>query len=1139
MKKYKVLFIVMINTLTVFSQTTNPIKTDLPTILPPSPTVAALMKFEEVPVSNYTGVPDISIPLFSSGTHSKDVNLDISLKYHTTSAEEVASDVGLGWSLFAGGTISRTVRGLPDEYYADGKVGIYHTSDLPNVNNYYSFINLLQNGINTTAEHYLVEEFQWDTNEKGKYDSEHDLWQFNFMNYTGRFIIKKNTTTGLLEVKELDNSNLKIINYHDVSMTSNRYKPTSFAIFDDKGNKFIFDIAEITNQNTFTETTGFAAGDVTPGSEWLDPDAHKTSISPTINYKSAFHLSKIYDCNNQLIVDLLYNNDSNVYKEIVTDKTFKESTVTNDDPYAIAMQALQMASAYCLDGFADVSKMEPKTLTSLSKRITTVKKLSVVNIIGKARVSFVFGQGREDNNMHNPSDAYYFKELVIKNWDNVDIKKFTLNHSYSTVIDKRMLLTEVLQSNSINNETQTYKLDYIVNEANGQIISKDYWGNFNLVPVGFSGPYYKEVTPNFITTDALQKIQLPSKGCVIFDFESNNYSYEGDVALTNFDDNPNNWTHTTSTHNFSSSQTNIQNLNFNQNADQKITIFPGQSLGEDGGITLTKNGVAVASYTNISCPSDFPDCGIEYTLLAGSQYGLKIWWVNLETTGSTSVKIVYHTRKPITQNWLYGGGIRINRIGYFDNGSVPKDYYANQYLYGQFSPSKENNYSYDFFSNQITSGSLVFKKPIFRYQTSIDPGIHCSGIPAMILDYDVITSFNNLASLRTQGSDVGYKNVSVYETNNGKTNFIYTSPIDYPESEIAFSLRPPFLPSENYDYKRGLVLEEKIYNNQNKLLSEIKNNYLFENKIELTGIRFFSHPINCPESFRYVDYAHFLSCNTHTCFFPYNTNCVGNEATDFIGNKNILEAYGWAKLTSKIAKNYFYPIGGSTQIVQTDETYSYNPVNKQISEQTITNSVGEVLKTKYTYHSGNSTFSQNRISEIDKVETFRNADPITTTKINYATTWNGNVSYLPKNIQNSKGAGTLENRVSYNLYDEFSNPLELQQEKGTIVSYIWGYNKTYPIAKIENATNAQIATALGLSLNSVDETKLPQINNLRNSLPSTLITTYTYLPLIGITTITDPKGDIITYSYDAFGRLQYVKDKENKILSENEYHYKP
>jgi len=106
------------------------IKSEMPTILPPSPTAAALMKFEEVPVDNYTGTPDISIPIFSTPTRSKDIGLDISLKYHPASAaaSETASDAGLGWSLFVGGTVSRTVRGIPDEYLVIGKKsGIYRT----------------------------------------------------------------------------------------------------------------------------------------------------------------------------------------------------------------------------------------------------------------------------------------------------------------------------------------------------------------------------------------------------------------------------------------------------------------------------------------------------------------------------------------------------------------------------------------------------------------------------------------------------------------------------------------------------------------------------------------------------------------------------------------------------------------------------------------------------------------------------------------------------------------------------------------------------------------------------------------------------------------------------------------------------
>jgi hypothetical protein len=82
-------------------------------IFPAAPTANNLMKFEEVPVSYYTGIPDINIPLFNIPTNNPNVNLNVQLKYHPLSAkpEDKASETGLGWSLLAGGTITRTVRG--------------------------------------------------------------------------------------------------------------------------------------------------------------------------------------------------------------------------------------------------------------------------------------------------------------------------------------------------------------------------------------------------------------------------------------------------------------------------------------------------------------------------------------------------------------------------------------------------------------------------------------------------------------------------------------------------------------------------------------------------------------------------------------------------------------------------------------------------------------------------------------------------------------------------------------------------------------------------------------------------------------------------------------------------------------------
>lgn len=51
--------------------------------------------------------------------------------------------------------------------------------------------------------------------------------------------------------------------------------------------------------------------------------------------------------------------------------------------------------------------------------------------------------------------------------------------------------------------------------------------------------------------------------------------------------------------------------------------------------------------------------------------------------------------------------------------------------------------------------------------------------------------------------------------------------------------------------------------------------------------------------------------------------------------------------------------------------------------------------------------------------------------------------------------------------------------------------------------------------------------------------TYTYDPLTGMTSSTDPSGRTTYYSYDGSGRLQAVKDTQQKTKETYEYHYRP
>ena len=81
---------------------------ELPQITPPSPNAASLGQYGDIPVSYYTGVPNISIPLYT--INSGEIKLPISLSYHSSGIKvtQEASWVGLGWALNAGGVITRS-----------------------------------------------------------------------------------------------------------------------------------------------------------------------------------------------------------------------------------------------------------------------------------------------------------------------------------------------------------------------------------------------------------------------------------------------------------------------------------------------------------------------------------------------------------------------------------------------------------------------------------------------------------------------------------------------------------------------------------------------------------------------------------------------------------------------------------------------------------------------------------------------------------------------------------------------------------------------------------------------------------------------------------------------------------------------
>jgi YD repeat-containing protein len=52
-----------------------------------------------------------------------------------------------------------------------------------------------------------------------------------------------------------------------------------------------------------------------------------------------------------------------------------------------------------------------------------------------------------------------------------------------------------------------------------------------------------------------------------------------------------------------------------------------------------------------------------------------------------------------------------------------------------------------------------------------------------------------------------------------------------------------------------------------------------------------------------------------------------------------------------------------------------------------------------------------------------------------------------------------------------------------------------------------------------------------------VMNTYTYDPMIGVTSVSGPNNTPTTYEYDDFGRLELIRDSDGNILQSYEYHY--
>ncbi len=1128
---------------------------DLKKIVPPNPNVASLMKATMTPITEYAGLPNINIPLY---TISEDnINVPISLSYHTGGIQvsEESGIVGLGWALNAGGVISRSINGYGDfgEDPLNSSTNTYlnFTGPIPDqvlTNNgngpYFNLSNnqFIRADVNCN---FLVNNSLTYIGLVGEYtprDFMPDTYHFNFNGYSGSFVMKKDGSIFLLE-----KNGLKITWEYEPGLNN-----FSFSIVTEDGAKYTFKDWAKTNTDMYMS------------SSW---------------HISTWYLSKITTVNGG-VVDFIYEEKGKSYPL----KSFFQSY------YAPGAWVTGMGTQAEID---DIYLIE----IQFSK--------------GKVKFNYSDSGVRQDI-----STAYYLENIEILDINQKSIKKHDFNYSYfgsasassgsvqtgdyagditinssNPSLNLRLRLDEVTED-----EIKTHSFDYhdapLAQIPNKTTMSQDYWGFYNgianydsFIPYGSESMGGLPIKAKRYPVESkaklfsLYRITYPTKGYTDFEFESNTYNTELNQIPTSYVDPPPTVQKSDYVSSFGGGVitskivdpqgesvivrfdlaiygSNVEDryqhpFNFQTDMDLKIR------QNSNGAVIWSENFPSSEAYMEFAQTGQvFHSVSLDIGTAQIGGYTIEAYFNDHSGLyfGQAKITVTWEeTQVSETEKYSLGGGLRIKSVTDFDfNGEQLRKRNFN-YHFKDIVNSIEVDKSYGLLKTYPKfSEDHAFEYTPFENQ-SVSIATHTLIGRAF--------SGNNFS--KDKGSYVGYDQVTMtYEDNTGKDNGktvskFYNNQDHDSQNNLGLSHFDGHhkFPSIRLPHN-GLLYKQEKYKRLNDdsyvLIQESDTEYSI-NGISVNGFDF-------QDLFFSSDYV-ISSIQESTYDITISDPCL----------LNIFQFHPhYSTLVQKQSqKETIYDTNGQNPIITQQNFYYENPIHYQLTKSETIDSKGNTILNKFFYPDDVINASsliggvlstnqlkaidslkidyQHRIAESIQSEIYKNGSLLSIQRTNYKN-WGIKINsleniILQETVQTSKGSESLDDRIIYHDYDQYGNPQEVSKSEGVHIVYIWGYNHEFPVAKVENANyNDVINTGINLiTINNTTTTDISlraELDMIRQTLTTAMVTTYTYDPLIGITSVTDPKGYTTYYQYDDFGRLKIVKDHNGNILSNTSYSYK-
>jgi YD repeat-containing protein len=1146
-------------------------------VIPPSPDAAALGKFVEVPVSYYTGIPQISIPIYTIQTGN--IQLPISISYHASGVkvEDVASRVGLGWALNAGGVISRSVVGCPDEG-GDICSGIWGGPD-PDPQT-----------LSAMDKYRMV---------NGQLDMQPDMFFFNFGEYSGKIYIDRNG-----DCMTIPHTTLKI----EPGLGPKKRPDGSWVITAPDGKKYTFATTETSRVATVCGTTLTQQDRVNP-------------------YISSWYLSKIEEPSSSRSIVFNYSDlAETVNYTIGTSESFNVN-VNGTGPNAgietcasfySNFKPQRLESIYFDGGYVRFNYTSGRLDLKGASRLNSIEIRNQKHTFLK-RFDFKHDYFHTECGSRYYQDCYRLKLVEILESSDDGTVKAPYEFKYNEFTNSDLNLP------ARNSKDQDF-WGYYNDKKNLTTVPYIYQNGIDLTDM--NRYLFYPLGNRWINTEAtsafiLEEIHYPTGGYTRFTYEQNevistelknktvpknvqlnssmteeeipftvNCFYEPGAVVTisyykSICD-PDGVEDGSETIDFNSGLGNGSDyFNLIGTPPGGGTEIPVDNIGSGGIISIINrsgsgsstggsgsmvvippgllppiNGIPSlpaniidncdqidAQIEGVPCeePNYCPIAEIDGTnnshggALIASDVPYRIFLPN------GSYKLLVHNALPqfdydikldyeneIDTPNKYAGGLRIKRITQYDP-DRNKEEVRNDFYYEE---------------DGLSTGTIMFLRnnPYYHGESSV---------------YDQITwGASSAATMaNTNGSIVGYKKVTVLNGINGvngKTEYYYTSFEDFPD--LGISNNAPYTPLKSMDWQRGLLDRQITYRRTGQpksndsmheagpgtghtydIVSEIDPHYTFNyHPLEISGVKMM------------ID---------HTAY----AYIEGDKITQISGwtyHEGFYEiSTGWSEMDYSIEYLYSDQYPGDVdhaKIVRTD--YQYNPTNLQV--QQITTQASDSKDTKKSiivYPCDYLTAEGDFIEELNKnhiinipIETVEMVEK--TKVVNDATVINNYVLGGMLFTYKPEGTGLRDEvyRMELSepkLLDEFtfSNQHSLGAMPWNVTKWAFDVKGGYKLEHsflsydtygnlLSEAGRDGITTNYEWDANNYHLYPIKKTVNPGSS--NEQITLYGYKLLVGLISQTDPNGKTIKYQYDGLGRLKAILDHEDNLVKAYDYQYK-